>query len=100
MDITEECRNVIVQAYGDFLNKEYNLGERTAESKIFDNLDFGFNKVTIESPLKDEDGQYCPEEKESPTGCIFARHRRHSVDGRYRSVFRTRNQTIQSGCMD
>ena len=56
VDITEECRNVIVQAYGDFLNKEYNLGDRTAESKIFDNLDFGFNKVTVESPLKDEAG--------------------------------------------
>ena len=56
VDITEECRNVIVQAYGDFLNKEYNFGDSTAESKIFDNLDFGFNKVTIESPLKDEAG--------------------------------------------
>ncbi len=56
VDITEECRNVIVQAYGDFLNKEYNLGDRKAESKVFDNLKFGFNKVTIESPLKDEAG--------------------------------------------
>lgn len=56
VDITEECRNVIVEAYGDFLNKEYSLGERTAESKVFDNLDFGFNKVTVESPLKDEAG--------------------------------------------
>lgn len=56
VDITEECRNVLVQAYGEFLNKEYSLGDRTAESKVLDSLDFGFNKVTIESPLKDEDG--------------------------------------------
>ena len=56
VDITEECRNVLVQAYGEFQNKAYTLGERTAESKVFDNLDFGFNKVTIESPLKDEEG--------------------------------------------
>lgn len=58
VDITEECRNVLVQAYGEFVNKTYTLGDRTAESKVFDNLDFGFNKVTIESPLKDEDGQF------------------------------------------
>lgn len=56
VDITEDCRNVIVKAYGEFLNKVYNLGDRTAECKVFDNLDFGFNKVTIESPLKDEEG--------------------------------------------
>ena len=56
VDITEECRNVLVQAYGEFQNKEYRLGERMAESKVFDNLDFGFNKVTIEGPLKDEEG--------------------------------------------
>ena len=56
VDIAEECRNVLVQAYGEFQNKEYRLGERMAESKVFDNLDFGFNKVTIEGPLKDEEG--------------------------------------------
>ena len=57
VDITEECRNIIVTAYGEFLNKEYRLDGRTVESKIFDNLEFGFNKVTIESPLKDEEGK-------------------------------------------
>lgn len=56
VDISEECRELIVIAYGEFLNKEYKLDERTVESKVFDNLDFGFNKVTIESPLKDETG--------------------------------------------
>lgn len=58
VDISEECRELIVMAYGEFLNKEYLLDERTVESKIFDNLDFGFNKVTIESPLKDEEGNF------------------------------------------
>ena len=56
VDITEECRNMIVSAYGEFLNKLYKLDDKTVESKIFENLDFGFNKVTIESPLKDEVG--------------------------------------------
>ena len=56
VDITEECREMIVKAYGDFLNKEYKLGDKIVESKIMENEDFGFSKVTIESPLKDEKG--------------------------------------------
>ncbi|QOR65781.1 SAM-dependent DNA methyltransferase [Cytobacillus suaedae] len=56
-DITEACREVIVQAYGDYINKEYILGEKTLGSKIFENVEFGFNRVTIESPLKDENDQ-------------------------------------------
>lgn len=56
VDITEECREMIVKAYGDFLNKEYKLGDKIVESKIMENEDFGFYKVTIESPLKDEQG--------------------------------------------
>lgn len=56
VDITEECREMIVQAYGEFTNKEYHLDEKTLESKVFDNKDFGFTKVTVESPEKDVDG--------------------------------------------
>lgn len=55
-DITEECRNIIVKAYGEFNNKIYTLGNRVCESKIFDNLDFGYNKIVIESPQIDENG--------------------------------------------
>ncbi|MDY3359986.1 MAG: class I SAM-dependent DNA methyltransferase [Clostridium celatum] len=55
-EITEECREMIVQAYGDFLNKEYILGDKSVESKIFENIDFGYNKIVIESPMIDEDG--------------------------------------------
>lgn len=57
VDITEECRELIVIAYGEFLNTEYKLDDKSVESKIFENVDFGFNKVTIESPLKDEQGK-------------------------------------------
>ena len=56
VDITEVCREMIVKAYGDFLNKEYKLGDKIVESKIRDNEDFGFYKVIIESPLKDGHG--------------------------------------------
>lgn len=51
-DITEEYREVIVRAYGEFLNKEYTLGDNICESKIFDNEDFGYYKITVEKPLK------------------------------------------------
>ncbi|MFW3506035.1 type I restriction-modification system subunit M [Aerococcus viridans] len=56
VDITEECRELIVQAYGEFMNKEYTLDDRRVESKILNNEDFGFHKVTVESPEKDEEG--------------------------------------------
>ncbi len=51
-DISEECRDVIVKAYGEFLNKGYTLGDRTCESKIFNNEDFGYNEIIVESPLR------------------------------------------------
>jgi len=56
VDITEECREVIVQAYGEFMNKEYILDDRRVESKILNNEDFGFYKITVESPERDEEG--------------------------------------------
>lgn len=42
--ILQRSAGMKVQAYGEFQNKEYRLGERMAESKVFDNLDFGFTK--------------------------------------------------------
>jgi type I restriction enzyme M protein len=57
VDISEECRDMIVKAYGEFTNYEYYLDERVVESKIFDNEEFGFTRVTVESPLKDENGE-------------------------------------------
>lgn len=56
-DITEECREVIVTAYGEFKNKTYELNGKLCESKIFNNEDFGFNRIQIESPSYDEDGK-------------------------------------------
>lgn len=56
VDISEECRELIVQAYGEFDNKEYHLGDKTVESKIFKNASFGFTRVSIERPQRDENG--------------------------------------------
>lgn len=56
-DITEECREVIVTAYGEFKNKSYELDGKVCESKIFNNEDFGFNRIQIDSPSYDEEGK-------------------------------------------
>lgn len=56
-DITEECRAVVVQAYGDFKEKTYELNGKTCESKIFDNEFFGYNRIQIESPAYGADGE-------------------------------------------
>ncbi|WP_321388238.1 class I SAM-dependent DNA methyltransferase [uncultured Enterococcus sp.] len=56
VDITEECRDLIIQAYGEFFEKTYQQEDRVVESKLFDNEEFGFTKVTVESPQRDEEG--------------------------------------------
>ncbi|WP_434779943.1 type I restriction-modification system subunit M [Enterococcus thailandicus] len=56
VDISEVCREMIIKAYGEFSNKKYHLDEKVVESKIFDNEDFGYTKVTVESPQLDEKG--------------------------------------------
>lgn len=56
VDITDKYREIVVQAYGEFKNKTYDIDGKSCESKIFDNVDFGFNRIQIESPLYDENG--------------------------------------------
>jgi len=56
-DITEECRKIIVTAYGEFKNKTYEWNGKLCESKIFHNEDFGFNRIQIDSPSYDENGK-------------------------------------------
>lgn len=53
-DISDECKNLILKAYDDFQNKEYSKKQKRVESKIFKNSDFGFSRITIESPLVDD----------------------------------------------
>lgn len=47
-DISEEQIAEITRIYGDFKENEI--------SKIFDNSDFGYTKIVVERPLKDEKG--------------------------------------------
>ena len=48
-DIPERAITEITRLYGDFVESEI--------SKIFDTADFGYTKITVERPLKDENGQ-------------------------------------------
>ena len=56
-DITERCRNLIVKAYGDYECRLYEDEGISCESKIFDTVKFGYNKIVVESPLLDEKGK-------------------------------------------
>ena len=56
-DITDLCRELIVKAYGDFQEEIY--GDKDGiycESKIFESVEFGYNKIVVERPLRDENG--------------------------------------------
>lgn len=55
-DITAEDRDIIVKAYGEFKDTSYEVNGKVCESKIFDNEDFGFRRIQVESPLIDENG--------------------------------------------
>jgi len=58
-DITELCRNLIVQAYGEFRHDAI-YGEKDGvycHSKIYGSEEFGYNKIVVERPLRDENGE-------------------------------------------
>lgn len=58
-DITDYCRNLIVAAYGEFRHEAV-YGDKEGiycESKIFDSVEFGYNKIVVERPLCDEEGK-------------------------------------------
>lgn len=58
-DITDFCREMIVEAYGEFKHEAI-YGDKSGiycESKIFDTVEFGYNKITVERPLRDENGE-------------------------------------------
>lgn len=55
-DITDACRELIVQAYGEYKNNAI-YGDKSGmycESKIFDTIEFGYNKIVVERPQRDE----------------------------------------------
>lgn len=57
-DITDKCRVLISDAYGNFEDGvKYGEGDIYCESKIFDVEDFCYTKITVERPQRDENGE-------------------------------------------
>ena len=58
-DITDLCRNLIVQAYGEFKHDAI-YGDKDGvycQSKIFNTEDFGYYKIVVECPERDANGE-------------------------------------------
>ena len=57
-EIHEEAIKLITEIYGDFKETEY--------CKIFDNEDFGYSRITIERPKRNEKGEIVKDKKGNP----------------------------------
>lgn len=62
VDISSECRDIIVRAYGEYTSKTYEGVSQYGQvfkcvSKKMSTLDFGYYKVTVETPERSEDGK-------------------------------------------
>ena len=62
VDITETCRNLIIEAYGDYDSKTYEKKISdgkiiVVKSKRMDSIALGYNKITVESPVLGDDGE-------------------------------------------
>lgn len=61
VDITTACRDLIVKIYGDYVDGTFkdvdeNGNEIIVKSKVLDAVTLGYNKITVESPELDEEG--------------------------------------------
>lgn len=67
-DITDTCRELIVKAYGEFRNEAvYGDPEGIyCESKIFGTEEFGYNKISVLRPQRDENGEIVRDKKGKP----------------------------------
>lgn len=61
VDISEACRDLIVKAYGAYISHDYTYEISEGKSiickcKVMDSVSLGYNKITIESPELNENG--------------------------------------------
>ena len=68
VDLTAACRNLILQAYDEYSDKDYeekteNGNSIICKSKVLDSVDLGYNKITVESPLLDENRELVRDKK-------------------------------------
>lgn len=59
VEISDRCRELIMQAYKEFSDWNYQSDDETlkVESKVLDNEYFKYSKLTVERPLLDEAGK-------------------------------------------
>ena len=57
-DITDLCRSLIVQAYGEFKDDAIygDKGGVYCRSRVFEASEFGYHKIVVERPERDEQG--------------------------------------------
>lgn len=68
VDLTTDFRNLILRAYDEYSDKDYeekteNGNSIICKSKVLDSVDLGYNKITVESPLLDENGETVKDKK-------------------------------------
>lgn len=60
VDLDSDCIDLIINAYNEFDNKEYNYKKDEkdlfVESKKYKNQDFGYTKVSVQTPICDNHG--------------------------------------------
>ncbi len=61
-DITKACRDLIVRAYAEYRDGSWeavgaNGQKMCVEARLMETIEFGFNRVTVESPVTDEHGE-------------------------------------------
>lgn len=61
VDISKECRELIVKCYGEYITTKYEqiLADGSViicDSKVMDSVEFGYKKIVVESPQLDEKG--------------------------------------------
>lgn len=62
VDISQACRDLIVKAYGAYVDGTYNGVDENdndivVKSKVMEAVELGYNKIVVESPELDEAGQ-------------------------------------------
>lgn len=70
-DITETCRNLIVSAYGNWSDGEYSGisedgTEINVETRLFNSDEFGFSRITVCTPERDDAGNVVRNRKGIP----------------------------------
>ena len=68
VDITKACRDLIIEAYGAYVDGTYNGVDENdnaivVKSKVMDAIDLGYNKIVVETPQLDEDGNVIVKKK-------------------------------------